>query len=295
MLRAFSPALVLALLFATAAAAQTPPNAASPSAAPPTVAPPGAASPGAASPVPVAPAGATTPPSAADAPPGYPPPGYPPPGYPPPGYPPPGYSPPGYPPPGYPPPLPPGYPPPGYGYPVPPPLPPPKPLRWSLRYDPFELVERRLTFQAEVAIYKLFALEIVPSWIFGSPYSGVEGKGFAVAGRAVFYLSGEAFRGFWLKAHVGYERYDATLTNPDEPTDVSPTQHLSSAILGVLFGDTWVIPRDGGFALSGGAGVAFATAGKATLTTASGAFSTSLYDGFDKVRLIGSVALGVVF
>jgi hypothetical protein len=150
-----------------------------------------------------------------------------------------------------------------------------------------------------VAIYKLFALEVVPSWIFGTATSGVDAKGFAIAGRAVFYLQGEAFRGFWLKAHVGYENYSATLTNPGDSTDVTAPQRLASAILGVLFGDTWVIPRDGGFALSGGIGIAFATAGKATLTTngssIAGPAQVTLYDGFDKVRLLGSIGLGVAF
>jgi hypothetical protein len=201
--------------------------------------------------------------------------------------------------------VPPGYgAPPGsaYGYvpaPPPPPPPPPKPLRWSLRYDPFDLVYRRLTFQGEVGIYKLFALEVVPTWIFGSSTSGVDAKGFAIAGRAVFYLSGEAFRGFWLKAHVGYESYTATLTNPGDATDMSLPQRLGSAIIGVLFGDTWVIPRDGGFALSGGIGIAYATASKVTLTTLgnspAGQAQVTLYDGFDKVRLLGSVGLGVAF
>jgi hypothetical protein len=217
----------------------------------------------------------------------------------PPGYAPPGYAPPGYAPPG-------GYGPPEYGYgyappPPPPPPPPAKPLRWSVRYDPFDLIERRITFEGEIAVYKFFALEVVPTYIFGSPYGGVSGQGFALAGRANFYLSGEAFRGFWLKAHVGYENYSATLTNPADPTDVSAPQRLGSAILGVLFGDTWVIPRNGGFALSGGIGIAFATASKVTLTTNGNGVTgaepaqTTLYDGFDKVRLLGSVGLGVAF
>jgi hypothetical protein len=168
-----------------------------------------------------------------------------------------------------------------------------------LRYDPFDLVYRRVTFQGEVAIYKLFALEVVPTWIFGSATSGVDAKGYALAGRAVFYLSGQAFRGFWLKAHVGYESYTATFTNPGDVNDVSSPTHLASAIIGVLFGDTWVIPRDGGFALSGGLGIGFATAGKVPLTANHSSFASpaeiTLYDGFDKVRLLGSVGLGVAF
>ncbi len=216
-----------------------------------------------------------------------------PPGYPPP---PPGYGPPGYPPSGY---GPPGY---GYGYvpsPPPPPPPPPKPLRWSLRYDPFELIDRHLTFQAEVAIYKFFALELVPAWIFGSAYGGVDEKGFSVSLRPAFYLSGEAMRGFWLKGEIGYESFSATLTNPGDAMDVSAPQRLGSAILGILFGDTWVIPRDGGFALSGGVGVAVATASAVTLATpgsqTAGIATQTLYSGLDKVRLLGTVGLGVAF
>ncbi len=178
--------------------------------------------------------------------------------------------------------------------PPPPPPPPPKLLRWSLRYDPFELIERRLSFQAEVAVVKFFAIEIAPMWIFGSPYSNVDSKGFAIDANAAFYLSGEALRGFWLKAHFGYENFSATFTNPDNPMDVSPSQRLGSAIVGALFGDTFIIPRSGGFALSGGIGVGYATAPQANLTTPTGV-QTQLYTGFDKVRLLGSIGLGVAF
>jgi hypothetical protein len=168
-----------------------------------------------------------------------------------------------------------------------------------VRYDPFDLIERRLTFQGEVAIYKFFAVEVLPTWIWGSPYSGVDGKGFAVAARAGFYLSGEALRGLWLKAHFGYESYSATFANPGDPSDVTAPARLSSGVFGALFGDTWVIPRSGGFALSGGFGVAVATAKPVTLTTHGTALApaaqTTLYDGFDRVRLLGSLALGVAF
>jgi len=212
---------------------------------------------------------------------------------------------------GYPQPYPPGYgaPPPGYGTPYgyvpegPPSPPPPAPvnLRWSVRMDPFELVMRRLTFQAEVAIVKFFAIEVAPSWIFSSPYSGVDEKGFTVAANAVFYLSGTAFRGLWLKAHFAYENFNATFTNPNASDLVGQPQRASSAILGVLFGDTFVVPRSGGFALSGGIGVGVATAGKMTLAAPGdpargiAPVSTDLYEGFDRVRLLGTLGLGVAF
>jgi hypothetical protein len=156
---------------------------------------------------------------------------------------------------------------------------------------------RRLTFEAEVAIVKFFALEVAPSWIFGSPYDNVQESGFDISANAAFYISGEALRGFWLKAHFEYETFDAYIQNPDPgmSMDHSPSQKLGSAIVGALFGDTWVIPRSGGFALSGGIGVGYATAPTVTLTTPSMAYSTQLYSGFDKVRLLGTVGLGVAF
>lgn len=222
----------------------------------------------------------------------------------------PGYPPQGYPPPGY------GQPPPGYGYGQPygqpyyvpqgpPPPPPPKPanLRWSLRFDPFELLMRRLTFQAEIAIAGPFAIEVAPSWIFGSPYSGIDEKGFTIAGNAVFYLSGQPFRGLWLKAHFAYENFSATYANPFDSTGAlaSAPKRFGSAILGAMFGDTFVVPKSGGFALSGGIGVGVATAGKATLNAPGdptrnipGA-SATLYEGFDRVRILGMLGLGVAF
>jgi hypothetical protein len=216
----------------------------------------------------------------------------------------PGYASPAYPspPPAY------AYPPgygayPQYGY-IPPREPPEKPAtccRWSFRYDPFDLIVRRLTFQAEVAVAGPFAIEIVPSWIFGSPFGGVAGQGVSVATNATFYLSGQAFHGLWIKAHVAYENYSATFTNPLASDLVGQPTRLSSAILGALFGSTIVFGRDHGFALSAGVGVGAATAGKATLTAPGdptrgipGA-STTLYDGFDKVRILGTVGLGVAF
>lgn len=299
MLRSRSIALATALTVSSLPAfAQTPEAPAQPP--PPADAPP---------PIAPAPAAPQPPPPAAPQPPypqqqpypqqpAYPQPVYtqPPPAYPP-GYvpPPPVYGQPGYPQQAYPP---------GYGYvpqAPPPPPPPPASLRWSLRFDPFELVMRQLTFQGEVYVAGPFAIEVAPSWIFGSPYAGIDKRGVSIAANAVFYLSGMGLRGMWLKAHVAYENFSATLTHSVAPDLVSTPRRFSSAILGAMFGDTFVIPRSGGFALSAGIGVGFATAGKTVLTTPSdparglGAEQTTLYDGFDKVRLLGSLGLGVAF
>jgi hypothetical protein len=210
---------------------------------------------------------------------------------------------------GAPPPLP---APPAYGVPpayppfggLPPPAPPPLPpacCRWSIRYDPFDLILRRLTIDAEVAIAGPFALALAPSWIFGSPYGGLDDKGFSVAANAVLYLSGKALRGLWVAAHVAYENHTATLANPLAAHLVGPPVRLSSAILGALFGSSLVFGQGGGFALSGGVGVGVATAGEAVITAPGDpsrgipAASATLYDGFDKVRLLGTLGLGVAF
>lgn len=289
--RPLACALLLLALPASRAAAQAPPPPLPPAPSPPPAALPSA-------PPPAAPQPAYPQPAQPAYPPGYgpPPAGYGAPGYGQPGYGPPGYGQPSYGPPGY------G---PAYGYDPPegPPAPPPRDvsLRWSVRVDPFDLILRRLTFQAEIAVVGPFALEIAPTWIWGSPMGGIDERGFAIAGNAVFYLSGHAFRGIWLKAHVAYENYGATLANPLDPTLVGPSQRLSSAVLGALFGDTMVLPRTGGFVLSGGIGVGVATAGTATLNAPGDPsrsippVTTTLYDGISRVRLLGSLGLGVAF
>lgn len=173
---------------------------------------------------------------------------------------------------------------------------PPRPLRWSLRFDPFDLIMRRLTFHAEVGVAGPFAVEVVPSWVWSSPLQGIEEEGFSIAGNAVFYLSGQAFRGMWLKAHFAYENYSAVVSDPAGEQFSSEPKRFGSAVLGVLFGDTWVIPRSGGFVLSGGIGVGVTTAPKAEITSTSPSpVTATLYDGFDRVRLLGTLGLGVCF
>ena len=286
--------------------------------------PPGPPPPGEPAPAPSPPPQVAPAPPPAAPPPNYqqPPPNYqqPPPNYqrPPPGYgpPPPGYGQqPGYGQPGWSP---------GYGAPYgqsrnaygfDPPEGPPPPMvqkepsccRWSLRFDPFDLVMRRMSFQAEVAVWGPIALEVNPTWIWGGePYGGADKKGFAVSADAVFYLSGHAFHGWWLKAHGEYENFSATYANSTQPTAgdptlVSPAKRLSSGVFGALIGSTLVFGNNGGFTLSGGIGVGVATAGETTLTapgSADGrisAESVQLYTGLDRVRLLGSLALGVAF
>lgn len=261
----------------------------------------------------------------------------PPPGY---GAPPPAYQ-PGYQPyggqPGYQPYGQPGYQPygqPGYGYGPPPgPPPPPKPpaptcCRWSVRFDPFDLLLGRLSFQGEVAIIGPLAIELEPSWIWGTPSSDLDESGFAMAANVGVYFD-HPLRGFWLKGSFGFESFEATLTapvdnlpanfnseacpgekKPSGPTDASViggtcTKSLKSAVLGVMIGSTSVLGpkngRNGGFAISGGIGIGVALADPVELTVrpnaanSSDAIKATYYDGIGKIKLLGSLGLGVAF
>jgi hypothetical protein len=245
---------------------------------------------------------------------GYPQQGYPQQGYPQQGYPQQGYPQQGYPQQGYPQQ---GYPQQGYGQPGgytppagPPPPPAPKPAtccRWSARVDPFDLLFRRLTAQVEVAIVGPLALELTPSWIFDSPTEFLTEKGFSFGGNIAFYLSGKAFQGMWLKAHLAYEAYDATLTHPNAPatTDgsVSPfsqTKSVSTGVFGAMIGSTSVFGRDGGFVISGGIGIGAATAGTVTLEAPGPSpldptAVVTIFDKLDRIKLLGSLGLGIAF
>ena len=227
--------------------------------------------------------------------PGY---GYGQPGY---GQPPPGY---GQPPPGY------GYgaPPPGYGYgPTPGPPPPPKPsrpscCRWSARFDPFDLLFRRMTFEGELALVGPLAIEIAPSWIWGSPSENLDTTGFALAGNLAVYVQGDALKGFWIKGHLAYESFEATLTHPGFD-GITGKADVSSAIVGGMLGSTSVFGRNGGFAISGGIGIGVALSDPVTVTADptpldednGDSVSATYYDKIDKIQLLGSLALGVAF
>lgn len=288
-------------------------------------------------------------------PPGQPPPpgGYgPPPGQP--GQPPPGgYGQPGYgpPPPGYgpppgqpgygPPPPPPGYgPPPGYNNQPPPPARPPQDppardtLLWSLRYDPFDLLFRRVTFEGEIALGSLpLTVELAPSYIFDSPSEGLEEKGFDISGRFGWYIQGTPLEGIWLKAHAQIETFQATLFRGDYDNEVffgtanpafcdtdSATgtckRQLTNVIVGGMIGGSTVIPGSGGFAITGGIGIggvvtstetlevlpctdADALSGNPNCPVGEAVGSTGLRrtynDKTGRIRLLGSLSLGVTF
>lgn len=211
------------------------------------------------------------------------------------------------PPPAYPPPYaqpPPGQPPPyAYPYPYPyvppvgpppPPLPPEEPTccRIGVRFDPFDLIFRRLSFQAEVGIWGPFSIEAEPSWIFGSPDENIDTKGGALAGNFLVYFTGRYLRGFYVKASVGFEKYEATVT--DEQLHKSSTGDVASPVLGIGIGSSTIFGNDDvGFNLAGGVGIGFATADPVTITA--GRYTVVFYENSPTISLQASLGLGIAF
>jgi len=265
----------------------------------------------------------------------------------------PGYGQPEYGQPGYgqptreygPPPAPPGYGP--YGQPGyspnqgryqpprrPPEPPPPDTLLWSVRYDPFDLLFRRITVEGEVALGDLpLSVEFAPSYIFDSTSEGIDEKGFDLAARFAWYIQGRPLEGFWLKANAEYERFEATLYRGDlenevffgrpnpqfcDPDSATGTcrRTLQSFILGAMIGNSTVFGSDGGFAISGGIGIGVAVTGSERLEVlpctdearlggdpncpvserddGEGVFTT-YNDKAGRIRLLGSLSLGITF
>jgi hypothetical protein len=202
-----------------------------------------------------------------------------------------------------------------------------------VRYDPFDLLFRRVTFEGEIAWGPLpFSLEIAPSYIFGAMSSEFEEEGFEIAARIAWYVQGDALRGFWVKAHAEYENFTATLLRGDEDNgyfgkpgpdcDLESetgkcTRNIDSMIVGLMIGMSSVFGKNGGFALTGGIGIGVALAEPAKLevqqctaedrlppgnehcvgqpVTTSGGLSYEYYDGFERIQPIGSLSLGVTF
>ena len=281
---------------------------------------------------------------------------YPQPGYnqprPQPGYnqprPPPGYNQP-YPQPGYNQPYPQQYPQPGYdprgpqpgygagtGYGPPPPNGPIEEddtgcCNWSARVDPFDLLFRRATLEFELAWGDLpLTAEASASWIFDSPSDGLSESGVDLAARIGWYVGGEPLKGFYIKANLGYETFNATLERdvgdgtflgvPNAAlcdSDSAPgtcSKQVSSTVLGLLVGNSAVFGADGGFSISGSIGIGVALADTVELQVdpctpadvQSGVCSgfegpnasslrTTYYDASARIRLLGSLGLGVTF
>jgi hypothetical protein len=175
--------------------------------------------------------------------------------------------------------------------------------RFSLRANPFDLLFRRLTFEGEMKLFGPITIEVEPSWIFGSPEENLDASGFAIAGRIGIYPFGTAIRGFWIKAHAGWEGFNAALTHSmasQLPNTTIGRKYLSSGIFGAMIGGTSVYGRHGGFALSGGIGIGVATADPVQIVAKSNAANVpdevaEFYNKSDRIRLLGNLGLGVAF
>ncbi|WP_437671787.1 hypothetical protein [Sorangium sp. So ce131] len=202
-----------------------------------------------------------------------------------------------------------GYPQQGYGqaYALPEgPPPPPKPpesacCRWSVRYNAFDLLLGRMTFEGELAVVGPLTVGISPSWIWGSLLDEqLDTTGFAFAADVGVYVEGKPLQGFWIKGRLGYESFEATVTSSYSGIDPG-VGDVSSVILGGMLGSTNVFGRDGGFAMSGGIGLSVALADPVLVVTGTDDDDPRYREAFpfynkaDKIKLLGSLSLGVVF
>jgi hypothetical protein len=168
--------------------------------------------------------------------------------------------------------------------------------RAAVRFDPFDILQRKLSFQAELAIWGPFAIEVEPSWIFSSPSENVSADGFSFLGSVGFYLTSKAPLGFFIKAVVGYETFTATVTNPDAPS-LSTSADVDSPILGAVLGSSTVFGRKWGFNISGSIGIGVSTASEVDIVApGKGSIPPYKYSYYDSaVQLLGSLAAGIGF
>jgi hypothetical protein len=167
----------------------------------------------------------------------------------------------------------------------------PEGFRVGLRFNPLDLLFRRVTFQGEVAIWGPFSAEIAPSWIFGSPTENLDTTGFALQASLSGYISGQALDGFFIRGIAGFETFTATLTDPG--LNVSATKEVGSPIFGIGLGSSSLFGDGVAFNLSGGLGVGFATGDAVTITA--GRYETVFYDKTSAIQLLSSLSLGVAF
>jgi hypothetical protein len=131
----------------------------------------------------------------------------------------------------------------------------------SLRWNPFDLVFSKVSFEAELAVVGPLSIEVAPRYIFGIPDEGqdsITAKGYGVDGKLGYYFSGHALRGFFLKAVAQYEHYSLTGTTSGNNNTLS----FSETTVGGLIGSQTVFGRNGGFTLTGAIGVGYTLSAK---------------------------------
>ncbi|KYF88915.1 hypothetical protein BE20_34250 [Sorangium cellulosum] len=167
--------------------------------------------------------------------------------------------------------------------------------RWSVRYNALDLLFGRMTFEGEVAILGPLTVGLAPSWIWGSlDDATLDTTGFALGADIGVYVEGKPLKGFWVKGRLGYESFEAVYT--PSPRVTPGKRDVSSAILGLSIGSTNIFGRDGGFAMSGGFGLGVALAPPATVAAgAAGNYQYVFYEKTGKIKLLGSLSLGVAF
>jgi hypothetical protein len=166
-----------------------------------------------------------------------------------------------------------------------------------VRFDPFQLIYRRVAVEAEVKIVAPFSVGVEPAWIWGGSQDFLDEQGFQLLAYAAWTFSGRTMRGFWVRAVGGFEAFDATLSHPDDPR-FKTTKSVSSGIFGAMIGNSVVFGQNGGFTLSGGIGVGVATADKTEIVVSApgyGNVRATYYDGASRVKLLGALGLGATF
>jgi len=179
-----------------------------------------------------------------------------------------------------------------------------------------------VSFEGEIALGSLpLSIELAPSWIFDSPSQGVSNSGISLGARFGWYIQGDPLSGLFLKAHFAYEHYSSVLfgnldsNNPggtpasicdDDSEDGTCKRVVKSAIVGLMIGNSLVLPGDGGFALTGGIGIGVAlakpvdqrvecTESDALAGECDAIVTRTIYDKTGRIQLLGSLSLGVTF
>jgi hypothetical protein len=167
-------------------------------------------------------------------------------------------------------------------------LPPRKPreYRWAVRANPYDLLFRRATVEGEVTVWGPLTIGVAPSVIWDSPDDRLDEVGFSGLASVGVYFQGRAMSGFFLKGIAGFEVFDASATSV-----AGSNTTVSSGLFGGLLGNQTVFGEEGGFALSGGIGLAVASSDPITLPGT----PFSYYAGDSRFRLLGTLGLGVTF